>query len=119
MRNFGKLGLTSLFLLKKMIRDICTKGRAQHLTDLLQNHKYDQKIHLQQKVQKYGKSKTGVKTAQKPLFKELRTILEKIGFQVLFCFFVRFLFSCHILSCFLRGPATQPLHSEGRRPEFV
>ena len=35
MRNFGKLGLTSLFLLKKMIRDICTKGRAQHLTDLL------------------------------------------------------------------------------------
>ena len=35
MRNFGKLGLTSLFLLKKMIRDICTKGRAQYLTDLL------------------------------------------------------------------------------------
>ena len=37
---------------------------------------------------------------------------------MLFCFFVRFLFSCHILSGSLRGPATQPLHSEGRRPEL-
>ena len=35
MRNFVKLGLTSLFFTQKMIRDICTKGRAQHLTDLL------------------------------------------------------------------------------------
>ena len=35
MRNFVKLGLTSFFLLKKMIRDICNKGWAQHLTDLL------------------------------------------------------------------------------------
>ena len=30
-----KSGLLVYFLLKKMIRDICTKGRAQHLTDLL------------------------------------------------------------------------------------
>ena len=38
---------------------------------------------------------------------------------VKFIFFVRFFFfSCHILSCSLRGPATQPLHNEGRRPEF-
>ena len=35
MRNFVKLGLTSLFLAQKMIRDIYTKGRAQNLTDLL------------------------------------------------------------------------------------
>ena len=32
--------------------------------------------------------------------------------------FVRFFFLCHILSCSLRGPATQPLHNEGRRPGF-
>ena len=38
---------------------------------------------------------------------------------VKFMFCVRFFFSCHILSCSLRGPATQPLHSEGRRPEFL
>ena len=37
---------------------------------------------------------------------------------VKFIFFVRFFFSCHILSCSLRGPATQPLHNEGQRPEF-
>ena len=36
---------------------------------------------------------------------------------VKFMFFVRFFFSCHILSCSLRGPATQPLHNEGRSPE--
>ena len=38
---------------------------------------------------------------------------------VKFMFFVRFFFSCHILSCSLRGPATQPLHNEGRSPEFT
>ena len=27
-------------------------------------------------------------------------------------------FFCHILSWSLRGPATQPLHNEGRRPEL-
>ena len=37
---------------------------------------------------------------------------------VKFMFFVRFFFSCHILSCSLRGPAAQPLHIEGRRPEL-
>ena len=45
-----KSDLLVYFLRKKMIRDICTKGRAQHLTDLLvyvcrtKNQIYDQKI---------------------------------------------------------------------------
>ena len=86
------------------------------------NQKYDQKIrYLPQKVQKYGKSKTGVKTAQRPLFKELRTILEKIGFQVLFCFlFVFFFLSYPIMlpsgpsdSAFTqRGPKARVLRKE-------
>ena len=37
-------------------------------------------------------------------------------FLYVFCSF--FYFSFHILSWSLRGPATQPLHNEGRRPEF-
>ena len=80
---------------------------------------YDFSSKNPQKVQKYWKSKNGIKTALRPLFKELWAILENIGFQAHFCFFVRFLFSCHILSCSLRGPTTQPLHTEGRRPVYL
>ena len=44
------------------------------------NRKFDHKMRKKpQKVQKYWKSKNGVKTALTSLFKELWAILEKLG----------------------------------------
>ena len=124
MRKFGKLGLTSLFLLKKMIRDICTKGRAQHLTDLLVYFWSNKKIKNMTKKSDISRRKFKNIESPKMVSKQLKALYlrsyeqfyKKSDFKC-FTFFVRF-FLCHILSCSLRVPATLPLHNEGRRPEL-
>ena len=92
------------FLLKKMIRDIYTKGRAQHLTDLLVYFWSNKKIKNMTKNSDISPRKFKNIESPKMVSKQLKghylrsyeQFEKKSDFKCFFCFFVRFFF--HVIS---------------------